>query len=148
HLSSSALSTATAMIALSASTEDATLVARGREWLERNQNTDGGWGDTTLSLSNISTTALLLAALPSGNAAFSREEEGLRRAAGSTSPEGLSKAIAARYGKDQTFSVPILTALAIGGRLGNSAEAWRYVPQLPFELAAMPHQSFQWLQLP
>jgi squalene-hopene/tetraprenyl-beta-curcumene cyclase len=147
HLSSSALSTATAMIALTAQGEDPDLVAKGRDWLEKNQNSDGGWGDTVRSKSNISTTALCWAALPDC-AAASRAEQWLCRAAGSVTPPALSKAIAERYGKDQTFSVPILTALAIGGRLGDRAQAWKFVPQLPFELAALPSQWFQWLQLP
>jgi len=145
YLASSALSTATAVIALRANGGDGGLVAGGCAWLEANQNADGGWGDTVQSLTNISTTALCWAALPDGPAA-TRAQEWLARAAGSTSPEALAKAIADRYGKDRTFSVPILTALTIGGRLG--AEGWRRVPQLPFELAACPHEWFQWLRLP
>src|SRR5579859_7630078 len=115
RLSSSALSTATALIAFTANGSDAKLIARGREWLARTQNEDGGWGDTLLSISNISTTALCWAALPDGPSA-SRAQEWLRKAAGSTNPEALSEALRKRYGKDRTFSVPILTALAIGGR--------------------------------
>ena len=34
------------------------LAARGLEWLAKNANGDGGWGDTTRSFSNLSTTAL------------------------------------------------------------------------------------------
>ena len=68
ELSSSALSTATACTALTV-VEDATgasahrtPVLNGLEWLARHQNADGGWGDTTRSLSNISTTTLCWAA--------------------------------------------------------------------------------------
>jgi len=145
RLSSSALSTATAVIALSANRSDAELVARGRAWLAETQNADGGFGDTVSSVSNISTTALCWAALENGPAA-SKAEAWLAAAAGSCDAQALSKAIADRYGKDRTFSVPILTALSIGGRLGD--DPWRRVPQLPFELAACPHQWFQWLRLP
>jgi squalene-hopene/tetraprenyl-beta-curcumene cyclase len=54
-----------------------------------------------------------------------------------------------RYGKDRTFSVPILTVLALTGKLGDDTrEAWRSIPQLPFELAAVPHTWFQYLRLP
>ncbi len=147
RLSSSALSTATAVIALSFDEAGSALASRGREWLIATQNEDGGWGDTTASLSNISTTALCWAALPESPAAR-RAQTWLRNAAGSVDPPILKLAIADRYGKDRTFSVPILTALAISGRLGEGREAWRMVPQLPFELAACPHRWFQWLRLP
>jgi squalene-hopene/tetraprenyl-beta-curcumene cyclase len=147
RLSSSALSTATAVIALSFEEADASLVSRGRAWLIATQNEDGGWGDTTASLSNISTTALCWAALPPSPASM-RAEGWLCKAAGSIEPHILKRAIVQRYGKDRTFSVPILTALAIGGRLGPASNAWRMVPQLPFELAACPHRWFQWLRLP
>ena len=60
----------------------------------------------------------------------------------------LISAIIARYGKDRTFSVPILTMCALAGRLGEGKEAWRRVIQLPFELAALPHKFFAALRLP
>lgn len=145
RLSSSALSTATAVIALSFDDADSALVSKGRAWLIDSQNQDGGWGDTTASLSNISTTALCWAALPPGPAS-THAQAWLTAAAGSTDPQSLKTAIARRYGKDRTFSVPILTALAIGGRLGG--DGWRIVPQLPFELAACPYQWFRFLRLP
>ena len=34
------------------------LVENGLRWLSQHQNSDGGWGDTILSVSNISTTML------------------------------------------------------------------------------------------
>jgi squalene-hopene/tetraprenyl-beta-curcumene cyclase len=154
ELSSSALSTATAVVALSiarATPEDRALIDRGLDWLVRQQNADGGWGDTTISRSNISTTALCWAALADASrsaaaAAVERCEAWLSHAAGGLQPQQLKKAIEQRYGKDRTFSVPILTTLALTGRLG--AGGWKYVPQLPFELAACPPEWFQWLQLP
>ena len=61
----------------------------------------------------------------------------------------MSAAILRRYGKDRTFSVPILTVLALTGKLGLDARsAFRSIPQLPFELAALPHGWFQHLRLP
>ena len=60
----------------------------------------------------------------------------------------LIAAIIARYGKDRTFSVPILTMCALAGRLGEGKEAWRRVIQLPFELAALPQKFFAALRLP
>src|SRR5258706_446001 len=65
RLASSALSTATAVVALSLADRRRFdgLIAAGISWLADHQNPDGGWGDTGLSLSNISTTGLALAAL-------------------------------------------------------------------------------------
>src|SRR6266436_5997204 len=68
ELSSSALSTATAVTALAVfnratkSQVDAALIAKGLEWLADHVNADGGWGDTTRSISNLSTTTLCWAA--------------------------------------------------------------------------------------
>jgi squalene-hopene/tetraprenyl-beta-curcumene cyclase len=161
HLASSALSTATALgaLILSDARGHAEQIRKGIAWLEAHQNPDGGWGDTTISLSNISTTALVWAALsmpaerkPAAAErkprAIAQVETWLRAKAGSLEPEVLAAAIKRRYGKDRTFSVPILTVLAIAGKLGDGPSAWRRVPQLPFELAACPHEWFQWLQLP
>ncbi len=158
ELSSSALSTATALFALSLydrhagrDGHHAGLIAGGLRWLADTQNPDGGWGDTTLSLSNISTTALCWAALGVPEAKgfdgpAARAEGWLRAAAGSLDPRPLARAVVERYGKDRTFSVPILTMLALAGRLGPGG--WRLVPQLPFELAACPFRWFQWMRLP
>ncbi len=73
RLSTSALSTATAVMALHKAVEatpDAPqrerwqrLVDGGLKWLAEHQNADGGWGDTVLSVSNISTTMLAHAVL-------------------------------------------------------------------------------------
>ncbi len=229
ELSSSALSTATAVIALAKvdALQHDTLVRGGLRWLAENVNVDGGWGDTTRSKSNISTTALCWAAFGAADAdgqfsnVVQRAEVWLRRcsadgAAGSAggspavpgdspgtsdvarrvlerarsstsgvcgeSPQTtgeppvlpvlpalpraeclgnssgksdardtwrttqLPAAIARRYGKDRTFSVPILMTLAISGRLG--AGGWRLIPKLPFELAALSHKFWGALRLP
>jgi squalene-hopene/tetraprenyl-beta-curcumene cyclase len=194
ELSSSALSTATAVVALAkvGREADATLIRGGLEWLGRTQNADGGWGDTVQSKSNISTTALCWAAFGAAraDAEFSEVVQRVTEALGSTrvprvgrgvpprltsmagevdeahpstedalgssfrrdaetntrdarAPRHLAAAIAARYGKDRTFSVPILMTLALGGRIG-----WEHVMPLPFELAALPHQVFGALRLP
>ncbi|MBI4327244.1 MAG: squalene--hopene cyclase [Chloroflexi bacterium] len=166
ELSSSALSTATAVCALSivgrASeahpsriTHHASLIHRGLEWLAAHVNADGAWGDTILSLSNISTTALCWAAfgsVPGADLKYRKivagAENWLRQHAGGIDPEQLARAIIRRYGQDRTFSVPILTMCALAGRLGPGPEAWRRVLPLPFELAACPHQWFAALRLP
>jgi squalene-hopene/tetraprenyl-beta-curcumene cyclase len=208
ELSSSALSTATAATALELWQRNArnqsavgglrSAVESGLQWLAEHQNADGGWGDTTLSFSNISTTALCWAAFGAVPGAEQRWPEVVRRAEGwlaekclvtsnqcsdpntsgnpaptenwklntehSTAPSRpdgkpqtpnpkletnqLISAIIARYGKDRTFSVPILTMCALAGRLGEGKDAWRRVIQLPFELAALPQKFFAALRLP
>jgi squalene-hopene/tetraprenyl-beta-curcumene cyclase len=152
HLSSSALSTATAVSALSLATDDD--IDPGLNWLATNQNGDGGWGDTIHSRSNISTTILCWCCFSISQSrnryesTVNRAETWLRREAGGIDAATLVEAILRRYGKDRTFSVPILTVMAIAGKLGNGRRAWHDIPQLPFELAALPHQLFGWLQLP
>jgi len=153
ELSASALSTATAVFALDmyGDPKYTPLVRNGLRWLAENQNADGGWGDTTKSFSNISTTCLCWGAfaVPEAtgfSATVERAESWIRKEAGTLGAKPLAKKVADRYGKDRTFSVPILTMLALAGRLGN--DPWKLVPQLPFELAALPFWCFQILQLP
>jgi squalene-hopene/tetraprenyl-beta-curcumene cyclase len=160
HLSSSALATATAVTALSTAAARGLVipdwervVARGIAWLFATRNEDGGWGDTPDSISNISTTVLVWAALSYGQTTGAREAAAsaaawIARAAGSDAPEALAAALASRYGKDRTFSVPILTMCAITGRLGAGERAWHLIPQLPFELSTVPRRLFGALRLP
>ena len=160
-LSSSALSTATAITALTLATRGGfadpkatqPLIAAGYQWLRTHVNRDGGWGDTTLSVSNVSTTALVWACfgLESSRTVDPVErgaEQWLRRVCGSLEPEALASTIIARYGNDRTFSVPILTHCALCGRLGTGRRAWRRVIPLPFELSVAPQRWFAALRLP
>src|SRR5262245_24452191 len=64
ELSVSPLATAVAVVALHLCDRDrhGSLVSRGLDFLRRTQNSDGGWGDTLKSFSNISTTMLANAA--------------------------------------------------------------------------------------
>ncbi len=153
ELSTSALSTATAVSALAlvqrhSAQDHSTLIANGIAWLAAHQNADGGWGDTVKSLSNISTTMLCRAAFHiTGTAAqhadcLQRCEAYLAERFGRT-PEELAEAVRARYGKDRTFSVPILMTGALAGLVD-----WREVPALPFELACVPQSWFRFLRLP
>ncbi|MEX2671365.1 MAG: prenyltransferase/squalene oxidase repeat-containing protein [Phycisphaeraceae bacterium] len=166
RLSSSALSTATAITALTLidrahnTLAHAGLIRVGARWLIEHQNADGGWGDTDRSFSNISTTTLGWAALAlvghqldqpdaeRSRIAATLAGQWLSEQAGSLDPTDLAKAITARYGKDRTFSVPIITMSVLCGRFGEGADAWRHVVQLPFELAAFPQRWYRYLKLP
>ena len=156
ELSSSALATAVATIALgeldrrSASARHAAPVEAGLRWLAEHANPDGGWGDTVRSASNLSTTALVWAAFGAARAdarfaaTVQRARAWLDRAAGSE--ERLVPAIEAAYGRDRTFSVPIVMTLALSGRLGSAG--WRRVRPLPFEFALLPRAWYGALRLP
>ena len=163
RLSSSALATATAILALEIAARNGypeshrlrPMIEAGSGWLLRHQNSDGGWGDTARSRTNISTTAIVWATLStiandstSVASVLQRSAAWLHQAAGDTTPAALRAAILKRYGNDRTFSVPILTVLALADKLGDRRTAWRSIPQLPFELAALPHHWFQFLRLP
>lgn len=153
ELSTSALSTATALVALGSVDPDryAAEVTAAAAWLVGNQNGDGGWGDTTKSFSNISTTLLCWSALTrfgddSATAARNRARSWIRDYVGSLSPQLIAETVKARYGKDRTFSVPILMLCAICGTLGP--KGWHHVLRLPFELAAFPRKWFAMMRLP
>jgi squalene-hopene/tetraprenyl-beta-curcumene cyclase len=158
ELSSSALSTATAVSALAVvarhTTDDSRreacrqLAARGIEWLARCQDHDGGWGDTDRSLSNLATTMLVraafyLAADPSRGYPAEGHAELPARAGAYIDAQGGPAGLRRRYGKDQTFAVPILTNCALAGLV-----PWHEVNPLPFELACLPYPLLRLLRLP
>ena len=152
ELSSSALATATATSALALVDpgRHAGLIERGMRWLAGNQNSDGGWGDTPDSPSNVATTMLAQAALAIAGAGHTarrgddagdcraRAEAWVCRSAGRSHGERVA-ALRRAYGDDRTFSVPILAGCALAGGV-----EWQDIPGLPFELALVPHR---WLRL-
>lgn len=150
ELSASALSTATAITALALVARHApdrreafaSLIDRGLAWLAAHQNADGGWGDTVKSVTNISTTMLGRAAF---FAAGAQDRFAATVAAATACAERMGgvAAVHARYGKDRTFSAPILTQCALAGLVD-----WREVAPLPFELGCLPHSFYKWVQLP
>ena len=167
ELSTSALSTATAVMALvqmrrqyvSAGREVpetwTRLIRGGTEWLIAHQNLDGGWGDTVKSISNISTTMLCHAVLKlvdgrwlmvesdAQAVAINHQPSTIDRATAYIDRAGGVKAVIARYGKDRTFSVPILTHCALAGLVD-----WDEVISLPFELACIPAEFYAAVRLP
>jgi len=158
ELSGSALSTATAVSALSAVSHDSVAfrsakercfrgakgdtIAAGLKYLARCQNADGGWGDTDRSLSNIATTMLARAAFHLAGAAEAHRDL-LERAERYFDAQGGVPGLRRRYGKDKTFAVPILTNCALAGLV-----PWREVAPLPFELACLPHAVLGIVRLP
>lgn len=152
ELSSSALSTATAVTALAAVNRaaHAERIRGGLDWLAAHANSDGGWGDTIRSASNPSTTALVWAAFGAAVAdvrypqAIAGAVGYLQRNLGAL--DRIVPAFEALYGSDRTFSVPITMTLALAGRLGP--EGWSQIRRLPFELAALPRGFFGALRLP
>jgi squalene-hopene/tetraprenyl-beta-curcumene cyclase len=177
ELASSALATATAVSALAlvqhsrhggqankvqgddwgpASWDLRPLIRRGLTYLATQQNTDGGFGDTDLSHSNIATTMLVRAAFhlagaggqdtecsPNDSTAQAQHCNLLDRAARYVQARGGIGGLRARYGKDKTFAVPILTNCALAGLVD-----WREVSPLPFELAAFPQSWYRFFRLP
>ncbi|HBF35553.1 TPA: squalene--hopene cyclase [Candidatus Sumerlaeota bacterium] len=103
------------------------------------QNSDGGWGDTIRSRSNISTSWLVLAAF---HIAGAPDTSGLDRCKDYLDKNGGYRAVIARYGKDRTFSAPILSMLATADLCD-----WNECPALPFWMAAFPRQFFPYIGL-
>lgn len=148
ELSTSALSTATAVVALemvqrySGEKSFQNLIDGGLKWLSEHQNEDGGWGDTVLSFSNISTTMLTRAAFEA-TGTTEIYSQNVTRADSYINRLGGVDAVIKRYGKDKTFSVPILTQCALAGLVD-----WKEIPALPFELAWFPHRFYKTIKLP
>jgi squalene-hopene/tetraprenyl-beta-curcumene cyclase len=124
----------------------------GLNWLRSNINTDGSFGDTPESPGNVSTSLLVYAA-----ANLFREEKNwiipfqkqiaryLLKQNIDISSSQVSKVILEHYQKDYTFSVPIL---AMSGLCGiPDKDAFKYIPQLPFELSLLPRQFYRLLNL-
>jgi squalene-hopene/tetraprenyl-beta-curcumene cyclase len=159
-LSPSALSTATAVSAMSAilihsrggpqtgALADEQIrycITSGVQNLQSQQNEDGGFGDTDRSHSNIATSYLVQAASALADQAIGRPltqpvivalEQYIKQV-------GELDALKARYGKDKTFVVPILTNMAIAGLV-----PWKEVAALPFEAAVFPQSMYRLLQMP
>jgi squalene-hopene/tetraprenyl-beta-curcumene cyclase len=90
---------------------------------------------------------------PANGSSSLRDENTADQSASSPSALGLAAeyinraggvpALIARYGKDRTFSVPILTHCALAGLV-----EWKEVMSLPFELACIPAKFYAAVRLP
>jgi squalene-hopene/tetraprenyl-beta-curcumene cyclase len=144
-LSSSALATAVSIVALklNGDNSDHLFVNNGLEWLLNHRNADGGFGDTPESKSNVSTSFLCFAAIcycgksnPHTEIALRSVKNYLLQQDINLNNNDIAASVLSYYGKDYTFSVPILSMLIICGVLDKTIA--RKIPQLPFEFTLLP----------
>lgn len=155
YLADSAVSTAVAALAMSLQVEDRPYLDRAIAWLCQNINEDGGWGDTTASPSNLSAVLLARAAIFNSGISSALCKNTLSRSSAWLSEnlpghdsQGIVKAVLDFYGKDLSFSAPILTVSMLSGALGNDQTIWREIPALPFEASLLPARFFNLIRLP
>jgi len=153
RLSSSALGVAVAITALHFYDAPGNIseISSGINWLETNINADGGFGDSPLSMSNVSTSLLCYSAVRAcitddrGSSLLLKIGDYLRLQNIDVNSEQLIPAILDFYKTDRTFSVPILTMCALCDVPGK--EAFDSIPQLPFELSLLPRSFYSMLNL-
>lgn len=150
RLSSSALGVAVAVTALHFYDAKVNVpeISSGLNWLETNINSDGGFGDSPGSVSNVSTSLLCYAAVKvcgHNEDLLLKVGDYLRSQNIDVNSEQLIPAILDFYKTDRTFSVPILTMCALCDVPGK--EAFDSIPQLPFELSLLPRSFYSMLNL-
>lgn len=154
RLSSSALSTSVAIVALKIKDEKEhrKQIKSGLNWLLKHVNKDGGFGDTPQSQSNASTSLLSYAAIHYCGQSEDPEKSALKNIENylltqniSLDPDQITSSVLQYYGKDYTFSVPILSMLVICGVMDE--RSCRNIPQLPFELVLLPSSWYSFLNL-
>lgn len=145
-LSSSAISTAVSVFALGRIDADryAAHIQAGVSWLHATMKADGSWGDSVESPSNMTATLLTYVSLYAVGQAPPESRQYLNGKFGGDSEEALTKGVLRYYGRDLTFSVPILMMCALAGVVTN----WKKIPPFPFELATLPGRFFRYLNLP
>ncbi len=154
HLSSSALATSVSIVAfkLYDHKKFCKKIEYGIQWLLNTINSDGGFGDTPESESNVSTSLLCYAALRFCRSGADCDDIIMQKLENYFDKQNiqlgfsdLAKSVLKFYGKDFTFSVPILTFLAICN-ISND-HAFENIPQLPFELSLLPRWLFRFFNL-
>ena len=145
-LSSSAISTAVAVFALYMTDRDKyrSFIQNGAAWLHRTMLPEGAWGDSIESPPNMTATLLSYAALHAVDEPSEKAKNFLRKKFGGLEDGQIIQGVLACYGKDLTFSVPILSMCALSGLI----HSWKKIPQFPFELAVLPQRFFRFLRLP
>lgn len=145
-LSSSAISTAVSVFALQRIDADQyrTQIDVGVNWLHQTMKPDGSWGDSVESPSNMTATLLTYVSLYAVGQAPEASRQYLNQHFHGDSEEALTQGVLHYYGRDLTFSVPILMMCALAGVITN----WKKIPPFPFELATLPQRFFRYLNLP
>lgn len=146
QLSSSAISTAVALFALhlsDAASHEAN-VSKAVDWLLLTMQENGTWGDSPESPSNMTATLLSFAALSSVGQAPEATKSYLSGCFGGFTDTHIVKGVIRYYGKDLTFSGPILAMCALSGVLSD----WNKIPRFPFEFALLPQSVYRFLRLP
>lgn len=146
ELSSSAISTSVAAFALHKIDAERyrQRIDQAVEWLLSTMAEDGSWGDSPESPSNMTATLLSYTSLYAQGRAPEQTKRYLERRFGGIDDEHIVRGVLEYYGKDLTFSVPILVMCALAGIL----KRWDRIPQFPFELTILPQRFFRFLQLP
>lgn len=146
HLSSSAISTSASLFALHMidKAQYTSHIDKGVQWLLQSMHKDGSWGDSLESPSNMTATLLSYTALFAIGAAPRQTREYLAQKFGGYSDQHIIKGVLQYYGKDLTFSVPILVMCALSGII----QEWDDIPQLPFEVSVLPQGVFRFFNLP
>jgi prenyltransferase beta subunit len=146
HLSSSAISTSVSVFALfmDDAKKHQEVIQRGVEWLTKTMLPDGSWGDTPESPANMTATLLTFAALSATGKAPEETKYFLQQRFKGTSDQHIISGVLKYYGKDLTFSAPILVMCALAGVISS----WKEIPQLPFEVSVFPQKLFRFFRLP
>lgn len=146
ELSSSAISTSVSVFALQRidSEKYSREIENGVCWLHKTMKADGSWGDSVESPSNMTATLLTYVSLFAVGQAPQQARAYFNDKFGGDSEEALIKGVLNYYGKDLTFSVPILMMCALAGVI----KSWKKIPPFPFELATLPQSLFRYLNLP
>ena len=145
-LSSSAISTSVSVFALQRidCQQYAPYITNGVNWLHTTMKADGSWGDSVESPSNMTATLLTYVSLYAVGQAPAQAREYLDQQFGGHTEEALVNGVLRYYGRDLTFSVPILTMCALAGVISS----WDKIPTFPFELATLPQRLFRYLNMP
>ena len=145
-LSSSAISTAVSVFALFMEDKEkhASLIQKGIHWLQSHMLPDGSWGDSPESPSNMTATLLSYATLSATGEVPEKTRQYILNHFKGLTDQHIIKGVLNYYGKDLTFSAPILVMCTLAGVISS----WKEIPQLPFEVSILPQKLFRFFKLP